>query len=251
MVREVIDRAAASNPRSRQAELGPSEAGEPCTRRLAYRILDWPKTRTGEPWAAIQGTAVHAWLAAAFRAENARLGYERYLIEHPVEPLTKETSPVPGVLAGHCDLFDRDTATVIDWKLTSPQQLRRYAASDPGPRYAAQAHLYGLGLQRAGETVRTVSVVFLTRDTQLDIHAWCEPYNPAAAAAVVQRLQAVRDALTALDPETWPGRWALFPPDFGSCRSCPWLKPGSRFLATGCPGRLDDGKVPPVRQLIA
>ena len=250
---DLIQRTAAAAPRSLQAELGPSEAGEPCTRRLAYKILDWPKVRVSDPWAAVQGVAVHAWLADAFRAENDRLGRQRYLVEHRVEPLIPEASPVPGGLAGSCDLFDRDTGTVADWKLTSPAQLRRYAASGPGPKYRAQAHLYGLGLQRAGETVATVSIVFLPRATELDpVHVWSEPFSPQIAAAAVTRLQAIRDAITALDPETHPDRWGLFPPDFGSCRHCPWLRPGTRHLATGCPGRLDDDDAPSsVSQLIA
>lgn len=248
----MIERAAASAPRSLQAELGPSEAGEPCTRRLAYKMLDWPKARAIDPWAAVQGTAVHAWLADAFRAENERLGRDRYLVEQRVEPLTRDTSPVPGVLAGSCDLFDRDTGIVTDWKLTSTARLRHYAASGPGAKFRVQAHLYGLGLQWTGEDVRTVAIVFLPRATELDgIHVWSEPFDPQVAAAAVDRLAAIRDAITALDPETYPDRWELLPPDFGSCRHCPWLRPGSRQMADGCPGRLDDTTVASVQSLIA
>ncbi len=233
--------------------MGPSEAGEECTRRLAYKLMDWPATgRDPDPWPAVQGVAVHAWLADAFRAENERLGRERYLVEQRVEPAGADDvtrlglaghTVVPGNLAGSCDLFDRDTGTVIDWKLTSPERLRQYAASGPGPKYRTQAHLYGSGLKNAGEHVATVSVAFLSRAASLSMHVWSEPYSSAVADDALRRLASIRDALVALDVETSPGRWGLFPTAPGSCRHCPWLKPGSRYLAAGCPGHLDDTTV--------
>jgi hypothetical protein len=253
----LIQRTAAAHPRARQVELGPSEAGDPCTRKLAYKILDWHRPgRDLDPWAAVQGVAVHAWLADAFRAENERLGRDRYLIEQRVQPVSDADAArlgTPGNLAGSCDLFDRDTGTITDWKLTSPERLRTYVAEGPGPKFRAQAHLYGRGLANAGETVRTVSIVFLPRATVLDgLHAWAEPYDSAIAETAMRRLAAIRDALIALDPERNPGRWGLFPTAPGSCRHCPWLKPGSRYLAAGCPGHLD-GAAPasPAESLIA
>ena len=240
----LIRRAAAAVPRSQQADLGPSEAGEPCARRLAYKILDWhkPGDRNLDPWAAVQGVAVHAWLAEMFRGENERLGRERYLVEQRVTPVTGADAKLglPGWLTGCADLFDRDSSTVTDWKLTSPDRLHHYAEKGPGRKYRTQAHLYGRGLVNAGEHVTTVSIVFLPRATFLDgLHVWTEPYDPAIAEAAFKRLAAIRGALIALDPERYPGRWGLFPTAPQSCRFCPWLKPGSRYLATGCPGHLD------------
>jgi len=239
----LIKRHAAAAPRSQQIDMGPSEAGEPCTRRLAYKILDWHKPgRDLDPWAAVQGVAVHTWLAEVFRAENQRLGRDRYLIEQRVTPVTDADAQLglPGWLTGSCDLFDRDTGLVTDWKLTSPERLGHYTAEDPGRKYRTQAHLYGRGLVNAGEHVKDVSIVFLPRATYLDgLHVWSEPYNPAIAEAAFKRLAAIRDTLAALDPEKYPGRWGFFPTAPGSCRHCPWLKPGSRYLARGCPGHLD------------
>jgi hypothetical protein len=241
----LIKQAAANHPRSRQVDMGPSEAGDDCTRRLAYKMLDWhkPDGRDLDPWAAVQGVAVHAWLAEVFRAENERLGRERYLIEQRVTPVTEADAAqlgLPGNLAGSCDLFDRDTGLVTDWKLTSPDRLRHYVANGPGRKFRAQAHLYGRGLAGAGEHVRAVSIVFLPRAVFLDgLHVWSEPYDPAVAEAAFRRLAAIRGALIALDPEANPGRWGLFPTAPGSCRHCPWLVPGSRYLARGCPGHLD------------
>jgi hypothetical protein len=256
-VAALIQRTAESHPRALQVEIGPSETGDPCTRKLAYKILDWHRPRRDlDPWAAVQGVAVHAWLADAFRAENQRLGRGRYLVEQRVQPVSDDDARrlgVPGALAGSCDLFDRDTGTVTDWKLTSPGRLRTYVTGGPGPKFRAQAHLYGRGLVNAGETVLDVSIVFLPRAVTLGgIHVWSEPYDQAVADAALKRLAAIRDALIALDPERNPGRWGLFPTAPGSCRHCPWLKPGSRYLAGGCPGHLD-GVAPasPVESLIA
>src|SRR5438034_11818569 len=122
----LIKQAAAAAPRSLQVAMEPSEAGEPCTRRLAYKMLDWHRSgRDLDPWAAVQGVSVHAWLAEAFRVENERLGRERYLVEQRVTPVTAADAQLglPGWLTGSCDLFDRDTGLVSDWKLTSPDRL--------------------------------------------------------------------------------------------------------------------------------
>jgi hypothetical protein len=254
---ELIRRAAAAAPRSQQVDMGPSEAGEPCTRKLAYKMLTWdkPEDRDPDPWAAVQGVAVHAWLAEVFRGENQRLGRERYLVEQQVTPVTEEDAQagLPGTLTGSCDLFDRDTGTVTDWKLTSPERLRHYRQHGPGGKYRTQAHLYGRGLANAGEHVQAVSIVFLPRAVYLDgLHMWSEPYDPAVAQAAFKRLAAIRDAIIALDPERYPGRWGLFPTAPGTCRHCPWLKPGSRHLASGCPGHLDPTTaVESVKSLIA
>jgi hypothetical protein len=238
----LIKAASANSPRSRQAELGPSQAGEPCTRRLGYQMLDWPRpARDIDPWAAVQGTAVHTWLADLFRAENRRLGRDRYLIEQRVCPVAPgEEFGLPGNLAGSADLFDRDTGVVTDWKNSSPARIAKYRAEGPGPQYRAQAHLYGAGMALAGEHVRSVSIVFLPRAVFLDgLHIWTEPYAPAIARAALDRLAAIRQTLIALDPERSTGRWAYLPTDPSSCRFCPWLVPGSRYLAGGCPGHLD------------
>jgi hypothetical protein len=241
----LIGVAAANAPRSLQQAMGPSEAGEPCTRRLAYKMLHMPHAAAERdvPWAAIQGTAVHAWMADVFRGENKRLGRERYLVEHRVRPASDEdlrTLTLPSDLSGSCDLFDRDTGTVTDWKLTSPTRLKEYVRHGPGDLYRIQGHLYGRGMASAGEDVRHVSVVFLPRTASLaSMHTWSEPYDPAVAESALRRLAGIRDALFALDPEKFPGMWELFPASPQTCRFCPWLKPGSRYLAAGCPGHPD------------
>lgn len=248
-IADLISYAAATAPRSLQEAIGPSEAGEPCTRRLAYKIAHVRPAAIERdvPWAAIQGTAVHAWMAGLFTAENERLGRERYLIERRVRPSTDDELrdlALPSDLSGSCDLFDRDTGTVTDWKLTSPSRLKHYKAHGPGEMYRTQGHLYGRGMANAGEKVRRVSVVFLPRASSLNgLYVWSEPYDEGIAVKALQRLAAIRESLFALQPDVFTGRWALFPAAPNTCRFCPWLKPGSRHLATGCPGHPDNADV--------
>ena len=233
---ETVTRAAASAPRSLQTAPGPSELGTPCTRRLVYKTLDWdPKPNSGtDPWAAVIGTSVHAWMAQTFTAENERLGRDRYLIEHRVH--------LPYGISGSTDLYDRDTATNADWKVTGLPRLREYRLNGPGKQYRAQAHLYALGLQLAGEKPEHVAIVFLPRGGRLDgLHTWTEPYQPQIAAAALNRYQAARDFCVCLDPEQHPANWALLPTADAYCAYCPWFLPGSADLSRGCPGHSAPG----------
>ncbi|WP_232524345.1 hypothetical protein [Nocardiopsis gilva] len=85
---DVIMAASANAPRSRQRRIGPSEVGDPCPRRLAYKLLDWPTVNDGgDPWPSIVGTATHAWLADALLLHNDKEP-GRFLIESPWKSTT-------------------------------------------------------------------------------------------------------------------------------------------------------------------
>jgi hypothetical protein len=234
---DTVKLAAAGAPRSQQRAPGPSELGTPCVRRLAYKITDHdPKPNSDtDPWAAVIGTSVHAWMAGTYETENRRLGYEpwspdrRYLIEQRIH--------LPGEIKGSCDLYDRDTCTVIDWKVTGLDPLKKYRLNGPGQQYRSQIHLYGLGMQLAGEHPQQVAICFLPRGGRIDgLHVWSEPYDPLVAVAALKRYQAVRDFHITLDPEANPERWALLPTADAHCTYCPFYLPGSTDLAAGCPG---------------
>lgn len=233
-VMHTVKQAAARAPRSLQAAVGPSQLGVPCTRRLAYSVLDWPAKPNSDtdPWASVIGTATHAWMAETYAAENAKLDRSaplRYLIEHRVK--------LPGGIYGSCDLFDRDTGTVIDWKIVGPPRLAEYRRQGPGQQYRVQAHLYGLGMQLQREIVNDVAIVFLPRGGRIsDLHVWSEPYDPQIAADALGRHQATKDALAVLDPEANPERWALLPTADAFCLYCPFHLPRSADLSKGCPG---------------
>ncbi|MBA8925895.1 hypothetical protein BC739_003094 [Kutzneria viridogrisea] len=219
-------------PRSQQRALGPSEVGEPCPRRLAYRLLDAERTNSdSDPWAAIVGTAVHAWLAAAFLGANDRLGRIRYLVETRLEIR-------PG-LTGSCDLYDADEATVIDHKILGPTTMKAYSQNGPPPAYRAQAHLYGLGWTRLGVPVRDVALAFYPRSGLLSgLRVWSEPYNPGTAQAALDRHDQILALADALGCEHNPTAYQHIPRIPGhSCTYCPWLRPGPD-TGTACPGHL-------------
>ncbi len=229
-VTQVMTAAMRSHPRSLQAAPGPSELGTPCARRLAYKVLDWARPNDDrDQWLATVGTAVHSWQAEVFEAENRRLGRRRYLVEQRVH--------LPEGISGSCDLYDRDTGSVIDWKITSPDRIRKYARKGPGQQYRTQAHLYGLGWLLAGEQPERVAIVFLPRGGLLSgLHVWTEPFDPAIAADAIRRYRSTVLALAHLDPEANPARWAMFPTADAYCTWCPYFLPGSTDLSSGCPG---------------
>lgn len=228
---ETVKHAAANAPRSLQATTGPSELGTPCTRRLGYRILDWdPKPNSDtDPWASVIGTATHAWMAETYTQINQQLGRQRYLIEHRIH--------LPGGITGSTDLYDRDLGLNNDWKITSPDNLRKYRRDGPGRQYRTQAHLYALGLQLEGETPRDVAITFLPRGGRIDaLHVWSEPYDHTIAVSALKRYQAIFDFHVLVDPEAHPDRWQLLPTADAHCTYCPWFLPGSPDLSQGCPG---------------
>ncbi|MET7333296.1 hypothetical protein [Nonomuraea sp. NPDC005650] len=225
-----VKQAGARAPRSLQRVIGPSEIGTPCVRRLAFKLCDWPEVNTeGDPWASIIGTSVHAWMEDTFRAENQRLGHERYVIERRLH--------IRGNIYGSADLFDRAHGCNIDWKITGPDRVKKYRQHGPGDQYRIQAHLYGLGQENAGEHVNDVSVVFLPRGGRIDgLHVWTEPYDRSIALAALDRLDNVMTTLTHLDPPNNPAAWSMFPASDAYCTFCPWFQPGSTDASRGCPG---------------
>lgn len=236
-IRQVVIDADRYAPRSVQVALGPSEIGEPCARKLAYRLLD--ETRTNEdsdPWAAIVGTSVHAWLADAFEAANRRLGRIRYLVEKRVQIRTG--------LTGSCDLFDADTMTVIDHKVVGTTNMRKYKTAHLDPSvlgaYRPQAHLYGVGYANLGLPVREVALAFYPRGGLLSgLHVWSEPFDPAIAQAALDRHDQILALADTLECDRNPANYRHVPrsPSHG-CTYCPWFKPGTD-TGQGCPGHLD------------
>lgn len=222
-----------AHPRSLQTQIGPSELGHACARRIAYKLLG-QRERSQEPaWRSTIGTAVHAWLEEAFDADNlARLphmGQERWLVETRVT--VGEVGGIP--ISGSCDLYDRVTATVIDHKVVSPQKLRDYRASGPGQQYRTQAHLYGRGFAASGHPVDVVMIAFLPRNGELaDAHIWHEPYDEQVALDALYRADVLALAVEAAGHEAIDH----IPATSDYCGFCPYFRSGSTDLTEGCPG---------------
>lgn len=232
-VKQTIIHAATNAPRSLQTAIGPSEVGQPCLRRLAYKMLDVPvASGAGDIWRPTVGTAAHAWLAEALELANAELGHQRWLVEERV-------TIAPG-LSGSCDALDQQTHTVVDWKVVGPTSLKKYRKDGPGQQYRTQLHLYGKGHVNAGRRVDHVAIVFLpSAGTLADALFWTEPYDESVADGAVERLDLLRLALMVSTGQGHPvadvvGGVAMTPAH--SCVYCPWFSHGSKDLAAGCPG---------------
>lgn len=235
-----IEHGIRTQPRSLQRRIGPSEMGIPCDLRIAYRLLGTPEcnpTAGRLPWKPFVGTAVHAALQVLLEAAGTRdplydLAGPRYLIEHrvPIAQVGGED------IDGSCDLYDRVSCTVLDWKIIGGSQLRRYKADGPGEQYRTQVHLYGYGWRRRGYPVRHVAIYFLPRDQEWrQRHIWSEPYDEQIALGAITRVQGIAALTSALGAGALP----LMRRRQAWCQFCPWHKPGATDLPDGCPGDPD------------
>lgn len=213
----IYDRDAAT-PRHQQVALGPSEIGHPCMRKMAYGLSAVPRQNPQwDPLPSIIGTATHTWLDSAAKYANQQLGRQRFLTE------TKLTI-VPG-LHGHADLYDRDTNTVIDWKVPGSNRFNTYK-KDPGPVFKAQVQMYGLGFEQAGMPVDTVAIALLPRGKTLrSMHVWSAPYDPDEAVKSLTRRDAVMQMMADFDVKNNPDRFEWFPIEPYDCVFCPWFSP--------------------------
>lgn len=220
-----------AHPRSRQAEIGPSEIGAPCNRALAYKFADVPAVGLQAPkWAAAVGTAVHEQFSDWLHQANERDGF-RYLFDlrvwvgdlYPGRPIT-----------GSFDAFDTWTGTVIDLKCPTKSRIDRTRNKpDNGPQYETQVDLYGVGAVNAGLPVRHVGILRLPRDGNLVDADWkVRPHNPERATSAMQRAGAIARLADTLGAQAA----ALQPATEHFCATCPWHQPNSTDLTTGCPG---------------
>ncbi len=221
-----------NSARSQQAEIGPSEVGQDCLRRIAYRLTGTAAANdTADPWFAIVGTAVHDWLAAAIQSwQVISLGrkgdQKRYFIEERLQ--------IADDLVGNCDLFDVDEGRVIDHKVVGATALKKYIEQGPSSVYRTQVHLYGRGWQLRGYQVRDVTIAFYPRSNYLDgMHVWSEPYDEQIAIEALNRLATVRQLAASLPADMIPAT-----PDPAGCAWCPFYRPGGPADQSGCPGPL-------------
>jgi len=234
---QLIEADIIGQPRSQQRRIGPSEMGVPCDRRIGYRLAGIePSNDRGPAWKPYVGTAVHEVMATLMaRHEVAQMESADYSERFKIEERVSVGEVGDTEITGSCDLFDAHHGAVWDWKFTTRNQIREhYRPHGPGEQYRTQAHLYGRGFARAGYDVRTVGVIFFTRDGEFtDRHVWHEPYDEQVALDALARAGSIQAALDALGPDfTIP---TLATAD-AYCRFCPWFRAGTSQIAQGCPG---------------
>jgi hypothetical protein len=230
--RELIDiivNSIKQSPRTQQRAIGPSEMGSPCLRKIGYRLANVDPWNVGAAWLPAIGTAVHAAMAETFALHNLALGYTRYLIEQTVA--VGEVDGVP--ITGTCDLYDRVTACVIDWKcvgITTLRNVKRYGISR---QYRMQAHLYGRGFRLKGVPVERVAIMYLPRNAELRERMFVsEPYDETIALQALELATGTAAGLREIGPDLL----ALLPTADDHCESCAWFNPLSSNASESCPG---------------
>lgn len=206
VIMQAIYRKADGAPRSQQVEVGPSEIGGKCKRRLWLRLHGGEQCNfSTEGLAAEMGTAWHSYMDEALHGIDP--WQERYLRE---QEFTRDG------LRGHVDLFDTEQGIVVDYKTTT---LKRIPNSITG-QYRTQVHLYGWLISQQHQ-VNEVALMFFPRDGKFtDVAYVSEPYDEAVALEALAELERVR----ALPVAPEPGERAYF------CSSyCP-------FFGSTCPG---------------
>lgn len=268
---ELIAARIESHERSLQVEIGASELGTPCIRRLGLKLAEVPAVtvqRLGSSaWRPTVGVAVHDWLADMLRAHNAVLAAEAkacpdneqchpwcgepddHAVDHPVAIENRRGQHVDRWLVeqhtavgtiyerevpGTMDVFDRWTHTLVDWKIVGPTAIKNYRKEkDPGPGYKTQAHLYGRGLSRKlGERVDYVGIMFLPSNGELKDHFyWEEEFDPKVGAEALRR---ARELLRLIQDEGETIFRKLKTVN-DHCAQCPFFAPGSNSPIE-CPG---------------
>jgi hypothetical protein len=215
---DMIAQKGAANPRNLQVELGPSEVGHPCVRKLAYGLMATPACNPGlDPLPSIIGVAMHTWLEGAAQYANEVLGYQRWITERRVQ-VTED-------LFGTADLYDTETHTVIDWKNLGYTSYSKYT-KHIGPTYLHQVMLYGKGYARLGYPVKQVAIAIIPRTGSLrKLHLERIDFDEALADAVIERRNGVIALLDQLDVEHHPERFEWIEKSPDACVFCDWWRP--------------------------
>jgi hypothetical protein len=186
-----------------------------------------------DPWASVIGTAVHAWLANAFTADNARHGIrwvaEQRVIPHPDHP-------------GTADLYDAAEQAVVDHKVLGESSMAKILSPKGPPiRYQIQLLLYGKGYRLLGLPVQRVAIAAYPRTSHtLDgLYVWERAARDDDDQLLdeVFRLTALRKSMAI---EVMNGRPLITVPATPSddeCYFCPFYRPQSAHdNGPGCPG---------------
>lgn len=222
--------------RDAQKELGPSEVGDLCERKLAFKI--WRVTEHnegGDRWRARVGSAIHGDLEYVFEHFPA----VRFKTERRVTVGTWWDGERARALSGSCDLYDgaplmlEDEETVLDFKTTGPTNMAKYMRGGVPEVYRTQIQCYATGYVNEGFKVKNVALLFLPRDDDLNLgtsYLHLEDYDPDVAPATLKRLEDIAR-------RSRNGDYASMTTAESFCTRCPWFRSGARNINEGhCPG---------------
>jgi hypothetical protein len=209
------------NPRSQQVEIGASEIGTPCVRKLAYKLGDVPPVNPDPgTWQQEVGTLIHAGLADMLHRWNKREP-GRWLIE---EEVTVGPFGRSRTLRGHGDAYDTKTHSVIDWKTLGAASLKKMKRNNhPGETYEVQVQCYGLAFARLRLPVQSVHILSLPQSGSLSqAWHWSAPFNPQIAYSAMERAHHLTLTGEAMGYAAL-GALSVAAEDY--CEYCPWFSP--------------------------
>jgi hypothetical protein len=235
-LRRVFHDHAKQSPRTLQQHLGPSELGVECDRQVAGKFAALPATNhVTDPWPSIRGTAMHAWAADAFTAENVRRNVARWVAEQRVTPHPDHP--------GTADLYDAWERALVDHKFlgdTTLQKLRRKA--QPPRKYEVQLYLYGRGYRNLGLPVnRVVLAAYPATAGSMDgMYVWEEAITAESETLVDHVLNVETPRRKAYAARIVAGEMGLLDvpasADDDECYFCPFYRPRMQPGDFGCPG---------------
>lgn len=229
---EIIHWADRGTARTQQRELGASEVGVSCLRRLGYRMAGVAEVNNdNDPWPAIVGTAVHHWLEGAVNRYEQTYKLGRWQTEMKVK-----AGPVPGTT----DAYDNEFFAVIDYKNPGTTAMTEIRKGHIDQQYIEQVQMYGYGHVQAGRRVDRVALVFFPRAGYLQgTYVWSQPYDETVALAALDRVNKVAAGLIYYKVEDFPENWEKVPATPSkSCTWCAWNNPEVTVAsAAGCPGK--------------
>ena len=221
-VRQILENAENSSPRSLQWEIGPSEMGTTCLHCLAARLAGWERTQEAPlaPWI---GTAVHAQHEHLF----AYLPGDRWEPEYPVHTcdLTMPDGQIMHV-GGHIDLWDTQTATTLDWKFVGESVYRAARRGEVSQEYRIQASLYGIGLANENHAPKTSEIIYFNRATGRtfdDVCALSWPFEREPGEWAIDRCQDILSIFVLLERDGGHDErdaWIRSLPRASFCFSC-------------------------------
>lgn len=234
-LRRVVVGAAARAPRQIQTQLGPSELGVLCDWQVVGKMAGLSATNhVADPWPSIVGTAVHAWLAEAFAAENARTGTPRWVAEQRVYPNDEH----PGI----ADLYDGFKEALTDHKVLGATTHTKIRSAGPPRKYRVQMLLYARGYRRLGLPVKRIVLAAWPRTgSSLDgLFVWEHEITAEDERLLDEVLDRTRVRKSVAELVA-AGKVSMTDvprhPEDDECYFCPFYRPESaRDGGNGCPG---------------
>jgi len=187
ITKSIIDTITSPGDRSKQTSIGPSEIANTCNYCVGkalcrkYPELWWEEYSS--PWD--EGFSLAAWVGTAIHEKLER----EHLYGVKESTVAVWELPDYGPISGHVDLIQDDT--VIDYKSAWKLNIRDYKLEGPPLKLQYQPHMYGLGVENTGGTVKDVCLFFIPRDSNNISDHWAgfSAYNRKAAERALQRLK--------------------------------------------------------------